>query len=153
MVLYSDTSALTKRYVLETGSVWLRALVDPLTDNDTYTVVLTAAELTAAIARRQRGRSLTPEEAARIHAGFENDLENDYQTIAVTDALVSSAMMLAKRHFLRGYDAVQLAAALEINRQYLVAGLPPILFVSADRELNAAATAEGLRVENPNDHP
>jgi uncharacterized protein len=153
MAVYSDTSGLTKRYVNETGSDWLTDLVDPASGNDVYTVVLTAAELTAAIARRQRGRSLTPEEAAQIHADFEDDLDTDYQTIAVTDALVSSAMLLAKKHFLRGYDAVQLAAALEINRTYLTAGLPPILFVSADTELNAAARAEGLQVENPNDHP
>ena len=30
--------------------------------------------------------------------------------------------------------------------------LPPIIFVSADNELNAAATSEGLTIENPNNY-
>ena len=47
------------------------------------------------------------------------------------------------------YDAVQLAAALELNR----ISQGGIVLVSADQDLNAAATAEGLTVENPNLHP
>ena len=153
MVLYSDTSALSKRYIAETGSAWLKALVDPATRNDVYTVILTAVEITAAITRRERGRSLTPQVAAQARADFAADLNTDYQIVEVDDALINSAMRLAEKHGLRGYDAVQLAAGVETNRLYVTAGLPPILFVSADTELNAAARAEGLLVENPNDHP
>lgn len=66
MVIYSDTSALSKRYVLETGSAWLSALVDPVTDNDVYTVILTAVEITAALTRRERGSKGT----RRVRAGY-----------------------------------------------------------------------------------
>lgn len=128
MVLYSDTSALSKRYVLETGSAWLSALVDPVTDNDVYTVILTAA-----LTRRERGRSLTPEAAA--------DLDTDYQTVQVDDALINSAMRLAEKHALRGYDAVQLAAGAETKRMGESPAVTYSLFVSADTELNAAARA------------
>lgn len=62
-------------------------------------------------------------------------------------------MLLAQTHALRGYDAVQLAAALEVHRLYAALGLPLILFISADNELNAAAKVEGLQVENPSDSP
>ena len=62
-------------------------------------------------------------------------------------------MTLAETYGLRGYDAVQLAAAVEVNASYRSAGLPPITLVSADVELNAAASAEGLTVDNPNFHP
>jgi len=48
---------------------------------------------------------------------------------------------------------VQLAVALEVNRSHQAAGSSPITLVSADRDLNDAATAEGLTVENPNLHP
>jgi uncharacterized protein len=48
---------------------------------------------------------------------------------------------------------VQLAAALEINRLNQGDGYGPVTAVSADRELNAAATAEGLVVEDPVTHP
>jgi hypothetical protein len=62
-------------------------------------------------------------------------------------------MILAERHALRGYDAVQLAAALELQTVLTASGLPALTLVSADAELNAAAAAEGLTVEDPNLHP
>jgi len=37
--------------------------------------------------------------------------------------------------------------------RYLAAGLPAVTFISADTELNAAAMAEGLTIENLNSHP
>jgi uncharacterized protein len=58
----------------------------------------------------------------------------------------------SRTHRLRAYDAVQLAVALEVNRIHQMAG-SPVTLVSADRDLNAAATAEGLTVDDPNSHP
>ncbi len=55
---------------------------------------------------------------------------------------------IADMHVLRAYDAVQLAAALDILRQDAA-----LILVSADADLNAAASAEGLPVEDPNLHP
>ena len=60
-------------------------------------------------------------------------------------------MSLAEAKGLRGYDAVPLAAGYAVNALCLTSGLPPFIFVSADNELNAAASNEGLIVENPND--
>jgi predicted nucleic acid-binding protein len=62
-------------------------------------------------------------------------------------------MSLATKHALRGYDAVQLAAALEANDERIANELTPLTLVSADDELNTAAQAEGLTVENPNAYP
>ena len=62
-------------------------------------------------------------------------------------------MDLAEAHGLRAYDSVQLAAALELNRLRVAAGMGGIILVSADLELNAAATASGLAVDDPNLHP
>lgn len=67
--------------------------------------------------------------------------------------VLDGAMILAKKYALRGYDAVQLAAALDANKELLAAGLPALIVVSADGELNTAAIAEGLEVANPNDYP
>jgi hypothetical protein len=53
---------------------------------------------------------------------------------------------------LRGYDAVQWAAAIEANARCTALGTT-LTFVSADVTLNAAALAEGLAVEDPNAHP
>lgn len=61
--------------------------------------------------------------------------------------------MLTQRHRLRGYDAVQLAAALLANQPLIAAGLPALTFIAADEDLIAAARAEGLPAENPNAYP
>lgn len=61
-------------------------------------------------------------------------------------------MTIAERYALRGYDAVQLAAAYAIRAAIQAAG-EQVIFVSADRELNAAAASEGFAVEDPNAHP
>jgi uncharacterized protein len=60
---------------------------------------------------------------------------------------------LAEINGLRGYDAVQLAASLELHRQRHAAGLSRITLISADHELNAAGIANGLLVDDPNAHP
>ena len=71
----------------------------------------------------------------------------------MTATLLNRAMTLAEIHGLRGYDAVQLAAACEVNAFYAAHGLRPLTLVSADSELNTAATGEGLPVDDPNAHP
>jgi hypothetical protein len=50
---------------------------------------------------------------------------------------------------LRGCDAIQLAAALNANRNLLAPGLSPTIFVASDEDLLAAARAEGLATEDP----
>jgi uncharacterized protein len=62
-------------------------------------------------------------------------------------------MRLAITHALRAYDAVQLAVALHVNARHQGAGLGGVTLISADGDLNAAATAEGLAVDDPNTHP
>jgi hypothetical protein len=62
-------------------------------------------------------------------------------------------MALAEQYALRGYDAVQLAAAVETQAYNLSVGLPVLTLISADAALNTAATAEGLAVDDPNNHP
>jgi hypothetical protein len=71
----------------------------------------------------------------------------------VSETIIERAMTLAETHGRRGYDAVQLAAACEVNALSIVHGLPPLTFVSADNALNAAATGEGFSIDNPNAHP
>ena len=50
------------------------------------------------------------------------------------------------------YDAIQLAAALELQAVRSLVSLSAIVFVCADNKLNTAAAAEGLPVANPNTH-
>lgn len=72
-----------------------------------------------------------------------------YTVLEITPGLLADAATLANRHNLRAYDAVQLAAALALNR----ISQGGITLVSADQTLNDAARAEGLAVEDPRLYP
>ena len=67
--------------------------------------------------------------------------------------MLADAERLAETHGLRAYDAVQLAAAADLHRDRLVHGLSRLTLISADQELNAAAMAEGIDVDDPTAHP
>lgn len=149
-IYFFDSSGLVKRYIAEKGTLWVQALTDPNSGNSIHVTRVTGAEVVSAIARRQR-RGATTAAAAALSA-FRTDFYRAYFPLDVTAATAALAMDLAERHGLRGYDAVQLAAALELRLQCLAAGLPSPTLIAADTELNAAAVAEGLAVDDPNSH-
>jgi len=120
----------------------------PTAGHSLIVVRITLAETVAAVTRRERGGSITPQDAATAVADFQLDFARQYIIVEVSAGLVAQAATLARRHALRGYDAVQLAAALEIH-----ANDPSLTLLSADLELNTAAIAEGLTVDDPNSHP
>ena len=150
---FVDSSALVKRYVLETGTAWVRGITRQNRPTVIYIAHITAVEVTCAVARRQKGHTLTSARASSILRRFRQHLAARYTVVEVTPDLVDEAMRLGNAHSLRAYDAVQLAAALEVNRSHQADGFGPITLISADRDLNAAATAEGLAVDDPNSHP
>ncbi|MDB5174073.1 MAG: hypothetical protein JWN51_2846 [Phycisphaerales bacterium] len=150
-IYFLDSSALVKRYVAEAGSAWVKSLFNPSVRNIIGAAVITGVEVVAAVARRQRGGSLQPIDASRIISQFRTDFFASLHRIEITPMVIESAMKLAEVHGLRGYDAVQLGAALSLQSFSKSTGLS-ITFVGSDRKLNAVATAEGLSVEDPNAH-
>ncbi len=149
---FFDSSALAKRYVSETGSRWVQSLADSSAGHEVYVARITLVELVAAITRRKLQGDLTPQDEAEALADLRADFASDYLPIEITATLLAQAEALAEKHALRGYDAVQLAAALQVSTALLGAGGAPLTLVSADLELNAAAQAEGLSVDDPNTH-
>ncbi len=150
---FCDSSAIVKRYVNETGSNFVENLADLKNGNIILLARITRVEVAAAIARRLKNGSIYPADANNALAAFQHDLTNNYFTIEITPVLLSVAANLATKHALRGYDAVQLAAALEANNARITTGLPALTLVSADTDLNMTAQAERLSVENPNNYP
>jgi predicted nucleic acid-binding protein len=151
---FLDTSALVKRHVREVGSPWVKSLVRAKTSHRIYIARITAVEVVSAITRRQYQGDFSPAQAAAILGHFRRHLTQRYRVIDLTPALFSNAMQAARTYRrLRAYDAVQLAVALEIQQLHQAAGLGPITLVSADRDLNTAAAASGLAVDDPNAHP
>ena len=150
---FCDSSAIVKRYVNEIGSNFVDNLADSKSGNIILLARITRVEVAAAIARRLKSGSITPADAQNALAAFQHDLTNNYFTVEITPVLLSVAVSFATKHAMRGYDAVQLAATLEANDERTAIGLAPLTLVSADTELNTAAQAEGLNVENPNNYP
>jgi predicted nucleic acid-binding protein len=118
-----------------------------------YLARLTGVEVVSAIARRERSGHLSPAAAAAAAGKFITDFASLYRLVPMRAFLITAAMTLAQTHVLRGYDAVQLAAVLHVNTRRLAIGKAPVTLISADLELNAAAVAEGLTVDDPNAHP
>ena len=122
-----------------------------------YAATITQVEVVAALARKRKGNSLSVIDANLLIHQFNNDFNMDIRAVSTSQNVLSFAVNLADKHSLRGYDAVQLASALEIYSRLSSIGvdfnLTPFTFVSADNELNTAAESEGLTVENPNNYP
>jgi len=148
-----DASGIVKRYVDETGSDWVRALVDPAAGNVVSIADITRAEVASAVSRRAREGSITPDESVRLIRAFEAHCVTQFRVVPAEHIVIDLAVDLIQRYPLRAYDAVQLAAAVLVNRSLVAHGLPALVFVSADDSLRIAAQAEGLPVENPNWYP
>ncbi len=151
--LFFDSSGLVKRYIAETGTAWIQSLNAPAVGHDRVIAQITGPEMIAAVTRRLRRGDTTPAEADVALSEIEADFAGDYFLLEVSLARVREAMILARTHGLRGYDAVQLAAALFLRDQCRALGQPDPIIITADVELAAAAMAEGLTVDDPNAHP
>ena len=150
---YVDASALIKRYVQETGTAWIRALVAPTAGHTLLTARITMVEVYSALARRRREGSVPAADCAIAAQAFAAHSVNDYDFVELDLNVVALVRNLLEQHPLRAYDAVQLASAFIANQALQAAPLLPLIFLSADDRLNAAAMAEGLSFDNPNFHP
>jgi hypothetical protein len=148
-----DTSGLVKRYVDKRGSDWVRLTVDPAQGNVISIADITRAEVASALARRAREGVITLDERDELIRAFHAHCTIEYRLAPTDHFIIDLAIDLIQRHPLRAYDSVQLATVMIVNQSLIARGLPPLVFVSADGNLAAAAQAEGLAVENPNWHP
>ena len=153
MIYYLDTSALIKRYLTETGSRWIRDVVQPAAGHLWATSQLTTIEINSAFARRRREGTVTPAQYADCQSAFAEDCVTLYQLVEIGDTVLALARDLVQRHPLRTLDALQLASALLVSRLFAGLNLTPLTFLSADDRLLAVAQAEGLQTDNPNLYP
>ena len=139
MILYCDTSALLKLYLNEAGS---NEMAQQLVQSDGLAVCRIAwAEAHAAFARRVRE---VPQDAQVIEAA-KKALALDWPRLLIFEidqALMELAGEYADTFALRGYDSVQLAAAVSVQQ---ITALPT-LFACFDLRLNKAAKVLGLMV-------
>jgi len=153
---YFDSSALVKSYVLEVGTPWVRGvrgIIAPSSGNDIHVLLIAHVEVASAVARRRKAGTVSSVDATAILSKLTDDFKDEFVVIDATEPLLRLAASLVDKHELRAYDGIHLAAVLQVNQVRVGAGLNGITLVSADQELNAAAMAEGLTIEDPNSHP
>lgn len=140
-LLFLDTSALFKRYVEEDESEAVLARIEDASENGA--ALITRVEVAAALAKAVRDSRMAPADAREAEREFLDDW-TVFTRIRLTDALTALAGDLAWRHDLRGYDAVQLAAALAW-RESAAGSADDIEFACFDNHLRQAAAAEGMK--------
>jgi predicted nucleic acid-binding protein len=138
---YLDTSALVKRFVAETGSPVVHALV--IRHGPVATAKIAYAEVHAGLARKRREGHLSERQYVSTCRLFETDWRA-YVRVDLHDEVLVLARDLLRRHPLKGFDAIHLASALSLS----TALSEEITFAAADTRLLDAARAERLRALN-----
>ena len=139
MILYLDTSALVKLYVLETGSSAVRALSRRAEAIATSEVAY--AESRAGFARLLRDGGTSRRQHERRVMRLNQDWEH-YLRVELNPETTRHAGELAEIHALRGFDAIHLASALWLSGR----APQPVLFSAFDQRLQKAAIQAGLKL-------
>jgi predicted nucleic acid-binding protein len=137
MILYLDTSSLVKLYLDEVYSEAVRRWADEAEILATSCVAY--PETLAALARRWREGDLDAAGFQQLTATF----RAQWHAFATLDLNETAAGELAITHALRGFDAIHLAASLDL-RQEAVGTV--VIFTAFDSRLMQTARAEGLQV-------
>lgn len=156
-LFYFDTSALVKLYVPESGSQWTKEIVDERAKSGERTNLIFSSkigiiETAAAIALRARTGDISENTQRELYKDFLKHSENLFAHLTTTDEIISKASSLTQDYPVRGYDAVHLATAMDLNARLLTNQLPELTFVSADEKLTQAANEEELQTEDPSKH-
>ncbi len=154
---YLDSSAWVKVYITEPGTPWITTVFNAGIAYNTPLYQLSSAsiavvEVAAAITRHKRTGKITSTDRNELFRRLLFDSENRTSQLGLSNEIIHLAIELTQRRPLRGFDAIHLATALTLNQKFIITKLPPIIFVSADAVLCAAAETEGLTAENPNNH-
>jgi len=139
LILYLDTSCLSKLYLIEDGSHEVEAAV--LDAERLVSSRIAYAETRVALARAWRNGRIDD----AVFSAAKSEFEDSWQTVfvvEVTPAIVRDAAELGDKHPLRGFDAVHLASAVDFR----IGEVRVVSFMTADRRLRDAASAEGFQV-------
>jgi predicted nucleic acid-binding protein len=129
---------LVKRYVRESGAVFVRRLLE---SDPAAASRLSEVEVASALVRRAREGAFTAAERDRALESLSSDL-SALIIVEFTPEIATGARALLVRHRLRSGDAVQLASCLYLQREMS----HPMPFVAFDDRLIEAARHEGLTV-------
>lgn len=138
MIVYFDTSALVKRYLRETGSDKVVALLNE-PDHLFGSSVITKVEISAAFQKAVRMDIVSSAMAMEIWDDFLNHWQT-FTRLHITVGIIERASDIAWKHGLRGYDSLHLAAASLWQETLGVT----VAFAVFDRDLRLACLKAGM---------
>jgi uncharacterized protein len=142
MICYLDSSALVKVFLKERGGAEVKQFMDEA--HTVGTVAVSRAEVVAALQKAVR-LGITPnEEAVAARHRFRMEWP-EYFRLPVSDLLVERACDMAWTYGLRGYDSVQLAAAV----MWQATLDTPVFMATFDLRLWETAARAGLEPYPP----
>ncbi len=146
MLFFLDASAIMKRYYPERGAGTIEALLSssPATDRF-YVSELSLLEVTAGIVRRVAPGVVASDALAQ----FRHDSGPLFHVRPLGAGVLEVALQVDETYRLRSGDAIQLGTALHSAS---ISAPIPIIMVTSDRELLAAARQSGLTTLDPT-HP
>jgi predicted nucleic acid-binding protein len=157
MPLFLDACALAKRYLHEGESTRKMREITGRFDRWGGFVVssLIEPEVISALGKYARARSPHQEHYYHLHPRVVDSFRRDlslptFTIIPVTDEEIQAAADLLRAHpeySIGAADAIHLATALALRTQQQSG--TPLIFVTADKGLAAAAREKGLTVFNP----
>jgi len=147
---YLDASWLAKRYVPETGSLLIDAILDKVSGDRIYVLNVGAGEVVSILVRKRNAGVITGAYFAQalVDFGLEIVRSADVHKLPVSNRLATSSFSLIVAHSINSTDALTLKSALAIA-QKLRAGGDDLVLVASDQRLLRAAQAEGLGTFNP----
>ncbi len=140
MILYLDTSSLVKLYIEETHSHEVRSWVERADIVATCRVAY--PEMMSALTRRYKAGDISKKVLSRLIDAF----IGEWLKFVVLDFDETVAGELARRHNLRGLDAIHLSSLKLLSESDKNLNFA---FSSFDERLNRAATREGFNVLTP----
>ena len=157
-MLYVDSSALIKHYIQEAGSDALNAKLSEasLHHPGIFISVVGYAEILATFARRLRENPRLKRQTDLLRKQFHDDWMFDLTSIELTVGVLGFIPGLVNKHPLKGSDTIHLASALWLRDalrlgKHFGAASRSLTFASSDKQLNNAASMEGLEVFDPED--
>jgi uncharacterized protein len=149
-VYFVDTSALGRRYLPETGAKWVRTWIEPNAGHVIVISQLTEIDFVTHLTRHTGKGALTSADITTLMNHFATHVAKQYLSIMLDTALISQAQALALKYTaLKTSDALQLASALQAVKLLN----DKAIFISEQKDLLEAATAEDFSTDSPLNHP
>ncbi len=147
---YFDASALAKRYVPETGSALVDAILDTIPADRIFVLNISAGEVVSLFVRKRNAGVLSDSDFGQAMARFRAEIVQaaDVTKFSIPNRLALSSFPFIVAHSINSTDAVTLKSPIALARRVRAAG-DALVLVASDQRLLRAAQVEGLSTFDP----